>query len=50
MSLLASGFGSMLVSRPAGTAFGAVAPALGGASLAYGVWYAAAAWSVAPYP
>ena len=50
MSLLSSGFGSMLVSRPAGAAFGAVAPALGGASLAFGVWYAAAAWSVAPYP
>lgn len=50
MSLLSSGFGSMLVTRPAGAAFGAVAPALGGASLAFGVWYAAAAWSVAPYP
>jgi hypothetical protein len=27
-----------------------VAPALGVASLAFGVWYAAAAWSLAPYP
>jgi high-affinity nickel permease len=50
MSLLSSGFGSMLVSRPAGAAFGVVAPALGGASLAFGVWYATAAWSLAPYP
>jgi hypothetical protein len=44
------GFGSMLVSRPARAAFGAVALALGGASLAFGVWYATAAWSLAPYP
>lgn len=48
MSLLSSGFGSMLVSRPVSAAFGTLAPALGGASLAFGVWYAAAAWSVAP--
>jgi cytochrome c biogenesis protein CcdA len=50
MGLLSSGFGSMLASRPT-RAGGAVAPALGGASLAFGVWYAtAAAWSLAPYP
>jgi hypothetical protein len=29
---------------------GAIAPALGGASLLFGVWYATAAWSLAPYP
>ena len=50
MSLLSSGFGSMLVSRPARAVVGGVAPALGGASLAFGVWYATAAWSLAPYP
>jgi high-affinity nickel permease len=50
MSLLSSGFGSMLVSRPARAAFGGIAPAFGGASLAFGVWYATAAWSFAPYP
>jgi len=50
MSILSLGFGSMLVSRPARAAFGAVAPALAGASLAFGVWYATAAWSIAPYP
>jgi hypothetical protein len=50
MSALSSGLGSLLVSRPARAAFGAVAPALGGLSLAFGVWYATAAWSVAPYP
>jgi hypothetical protein len=47
MSLLSRGFGSLLVSHPR-AAFGGVAPALGGASLAFGVWYAAAAWSLAP--
>jgi high-affinity nickel permease len=49
MSILSSGFGSMLVSRPAHKTFSAVAPALGGGSLAFGVWYATAAWSLAPY-
>ena len=50
MGVVSSGFGSMLASRPAGTSLGAVAPALGGASLGFGVWYGTAAWSVAPYP
>jgi hypothetical protein len=50
MTLLSRGFGSMLVSRPARAAFGAVAPALGVGSLAFGVWYATMAWSLAPYP
>ena len=43
MSLLSSGFGSVLVSRPARAAIGAAAPFLGLASLAFGVWYATAA-------
>ena len=46
MSLLSSGFGSLLVSRPVRAAFGAIAPALGAASLVFGVWYATAAWSL----
>ena len=50
MSVLSRWFGSLLVSRPAGAAFGAFAPAMGGASLAFGVWYASAAWNLAPYP
>jgi hypothetical protein len=50
MSVLSRGFGSLLVSRPARAAFGAVAPAMGGASLAFGIWYATAAWSLVPYP
>jgi high-affinity nickel permease len=50
MSLLSRGFGSMLASGHPRAAFGALAPALGGASLAFGVWYATAAWSLGPYP
>ena len=42
------GFGFLLVSRPARAAFGRIAPALGAASLAFGVWYATAPWSLAP--
>ena len=49
MSAVSGGFGWMLASRPAAS-LGAVAPALGGVSLAFGVWYATAAWSLAPYP
>jgi high-affinity nickel permease len=50
MSVMSSGFGSMLASRAARASLAAVAPALGGASLAFGVWYATAAWTLAPYP
>ena len=50
MTVLSRAFGSMLASHPARAAFGTVAPALGGASLVFGVWYATAAWSLAPYP
>jgi len=50
MTLVSSGFGSMLASRSIRTSLGAVAPALGSASLVFGIWYAAAAWSLAPYP
>lgn len=45
MSLLSSGFGSVLVSRPVRAAFGAVAPSLGAASLAFGFWYTTAVWA-----
>jgi hypothetical protein len=45
MSLLSSGFGSVLVSRPVRVTFGAVPPALGAASLAFGFWYTAAVWT-----
>lgn len=45
MSLLSGGVGSMLGSRPTRAAFGVAAPAMGGTSLAFGVWYAMAPWS-----
>lgn len=50
MSVLSTGFGSLLVSRPARSAFAMIAPALGALSLAFGLWYATSAWSVTPYP
>jgi high-affinity nickel permease len=50
MTLLSGGFGRTLVTRPVSSAFGAVAPALGSTSLAFGVWYATSAWSLTPYP
>jgi high-affinity nickel permease len=50
MSLLSSGLGSLLVSRPTRAAFGGVAPAFGGAGVVFGVWYATAAWSLVPFP
>jgi ABC-type nickel/cobalt efflux system permease component RcnA len=50
MTIVSTGFGLTLVSRPVRGAFDAVAPALGTASLAFGVWYGTAAWGLAPYP
>jgi high-affinity nickel permease len=50
MTVLSSGFGSILAARPVRSAFAGLAPALGAVSLVFGLWYAAAAWSAAPYP
>lgn len=50
MTMLTTGFGRMLVSPPVRAAYGTVAPVLGLAGLAFGVWYAGAAWSAFPYP
>jgi high-affinity nickel permease len=50
MTMLTTGLGLTLVSRPVSSVFGSVAPALGVSSLAFGVWYASAAWSLVPYP
>jgi len=50
MTVLSTGLGSILVARPARGVFAGLAPALGTLSLAFGLWYAAAAWSAAPYP
>lgn len=40
MTMLTTGFGLTLVSRPVRSAFNGVAPALGLSSLCFGVWYA----------
>ena len=50
MTILSTGFGAALASRRVQATFALVAPALGVASLAFGVWYATAAWGLAPYP
>ena len=50
MGMLSTGFGRALVSRPVQASFNVIAPALAVASLSFGVWYAGAAWSLAPYP
>jgi ABC-type nickel/cobalt efflux system permease component RcnA len=50
MAIVTAGFGLTLSARPVAAAASAVVPALGTVSLAFGVWYAAAAWSLAPYP
>jgi len=48
MTMVTTGFGATLASRQ--DVLAAAAPALGLASLAFGFWYAAAAWSLMPYP
>lgn len=50
MTLVTGGFGLTLDSRPVRSTFSRVAPVLGALSLAFGVWYGSAAWSLAPYP
>jgi len=50
MSLVTVGFGLTLSTRPVQSAANAVVPVLGVAGLAFGLWYAAAAWSLASYP
>ena len=49
MTIVTTGFGTALGTRGTDTIV-AAAPALGIASLAFGAWYAAAVWSLAPYP
>jgi high-affinity nickel permease len=49
MTILTTGFGLTLSSRPVRRAFNALAPALGMASVAFGVWYALGALELAPY-
>ena len=50
MALVTAGFGLTLSARRIAAAPNVVVPALGVASLAFGLWYAAAAWSLATYP
>jgi hypothetical protein len=50
MAAVTAGFGLTLSARPVAAAAHAVIPALGAASFAFGLWYAAAAWSLVPYP
>jgi high-affinity nickel permease len=49
MAILSTGWGAALGSAPARRSFNRVAPALGAASLAFGVWYALGAQGVVPY-
>jgi hypothetical protein len=50
MTFTTAALGVTRISAPIRRSFNAVAPALGLASLTFGVWYAAAVWSLAPYP
>ena len=49
MTLLSAGFGVALSASPIRRSFNRLAPALGLASLAFGVWYALGAQGVLPY-
>jgi hypothetical protein len=49
MTMLSTGFGLTLSSRPVRSVFHGVAPVLGLASLAFGVWYGLGALNLTPY-
>lgn len=50
MTIVTTGFGLTLGTTRIASACNGVAPVLGVSSLAFGLWYAAAAWSLAAYP
>ena len=50
MTIVTTGFGAAIGRGCAATRCVAAVPVLGVASLAFGAWYAAAVWSLAPYP
>lgn len=50
MTVVTVGFGFTLSRRPIAAASPTLVPVLGATSLAFGLWYAAAAWALAPYP
>jgi hypothetical protein len=49
MTVLTTGFGLTLTSRPVRRAFNHIAPVLGFLSLAFGVWYGLSALGLTPY-
>jgi ABC-type nickel/cobalt efflux system permease component RcnA len=50
MTIVTAGFGLTLSRKPVAAASATLVPVLGALSLAFGLWYAAAAWALAPYP
>ena len=50
MTIVTTGFGLTLGSSRVAATFNTLAPVLGATSLAFGVWYAFAAWSLVAYP
>jgi HupE / UreJ protein len=50
MTVLSTGFGAALASRPVHGSLAGAAPAFGLASFGFALWYGAAAWTLAPYP
>jgi len=50
MTIVTAGFGLTLSRKPVASASATLVPVLGASSLAFGLWYAAAAWALAPYP
>jgi hypothetical protein len=50
MTIVTTGFGATLGSAPLRRSYVATVPAVGALSLAFGFWYAAAVWSLTPYP
>jgi len=50
MTIVTAGFGLTLSRKPVAAGSVTLVPALGALSLAFGLWYAAAAWALAPYP
>ena len=50
MTVVTTGFGATLASAPLRRSYAVAVPAIGSMSLAFGFWYAAAVWSLMPYP
>jgi len=50
MTIVTTGFGATLSTSQVRRSFNRLAPVLGVTSLAFGIWYGAAVWSLAPYP